>query len=287
MTGRIFLAARLLRRTFRRAAQCWRYRRVSLDGVPLLFANSFPKSGTHLLTQILQGFTHIGPAVDSGLPAMVAFEGETGRARPAYRIVRDLERLKPGDIAYGHLHAVPAVLSFLSQPGAAAYFIFRDPRDVVVSHVYYVTEMALHHIHHQFYTQELHSFDERLTTSILGRPGWGDLFPNIRARFEPYLSWLDRADVLALRYEDFLTEQPTMLERVLDHAISRGFPLNCGRPAALQNLASCIRPERSPTFRRGKTGGWREGFTPEHKKLFKELAGDLLIRLGYERDQDW
>ncbi len=33
-----------------------RWRRLSFTGVPILFANSFPKSGTHLLTQVLQGF---------------------------------------------------------------------------------------------------------------------------------------------------------------------------------------------------------------------------------------
>ncbi|HEX7973822.1 MAG TPA: hypothetical protein VF498_05390, partial [Anaerolineales bacterium] len=42
--------ARLARRAARRSRQMLRYRRVSLSGVPVLFANSFPKSGTHLLT---------------------------------------------------------------------------------------------------------------------------------------------------------------------------------------------------------------------------------------------
>jgi hypothetical protein len=35
------------------------------------------------------------------------------------------------------------------------------------------------------------------------------------------------------------------------------------------------------------TGGWREFFTEEHKQLFKDVAGDLLVRLGYEKDNNW
>ena len=267
--------------------QLRRYKQRSLQGVPILFANSFPKSGTHLLTQILQGFTSIGPAVDSGLPAIVTFEGETGRLRPITKIMQDLERLEPGDIAYGHLHALPAVMSFVCQSSIASYFIYRDPRDVVVSHVYYVTEMSPTHAHHRYYTQDLHSFSERLTVSILGRPDWADLFPNICARFEPFLSWCDHPEVLALRYEDFISERKTMVGRVLDHAVSHGFPLLSERALAIQVLENHIVPERSPTYRSGKAGGWQELFSPDHKRLFKEVAGDLLIRLGYERDLEW
>ena len=43
----------------------------------------------------------------------------------------------------------------LSVPaGLAAYFILRDPRDVVVSHVHYITEMEPNHIHHRYYTED-------------------------------------------------------------------------------------------------------------------------------------
>jgi len=56
---------RLLRRHLRRGRQWLRYRH--LDS-PVLFGNSFPKSGTHLLTQVLAGFSRFGPVVNSGLP---------------------------------------------------------------------------------------------------------------------------------------------------------------------------------------------------------------------------
>jgi hypothetical protein len=264
-----------------------RYRRLTLKGVPVLFANSFPKSGTHLLTQVLQGFPSIGPAVDSGLPAVVTYIGETGRERSSLEILGNLQRLLPGDIAYGHLHARPEVVEQLCQDGTAAYFILRDPRDVVVSHVHYVTEIEPDHIHHAYYTQVLEDFDQRLRTSILGLPDSEIPFPDVCQRFEPYISWLDQPEVLCLRFEDFIQDREAALGGIYDHAVRRGFPSALERGRAIQVLAASIDPQRSPTFRSGKVGGWRNQFSPENKALFKEIAGDLLVRLGYEEEDQW
>ena len=280
------LKLRIFRRFLRRLAQTVRFRH-SLRGSPVLFANSFPKSGTHLLTQVLQGFPSIGPAVDSGLPAVVTFEGDSGRERTTQEILADLERLMPGDIAYGHLHALPPIVDFLCREGVCAYFILRDLRDVAVSHVHYVTEMEPGHAHHSYYAEELHSFDERLRASILGRPEVGMLFPDIRQRFEPYLGWLERPEVLTLRFEEFLDERMAALGSVFDHAIRGGFQPAMEREEAIRILADAIDPQRSPTFRSGKVGAWREQFSDENKRLFKDVAGELLMRLGYERNMDW
>jgi hypothetical protein len=292
MTGNTLkFQSRLLRRLWRRADQARRF--GSLAASPVLFANSFPKSGTHLLTQVMHGFTRLGPAVDSGLTAVVTFDGFTGRRRGVDEILADLRRFLPGDIGYGHVHAFPEALELLSGPGYATYFILRDPRDVVVSHVHYVAEMAPAHIHHRYYQEVLSSDDERLRASICGvsvdelaqanngQPVLEPL-PDIRERFAPFLGWLARPQVLVLRYEDFLIDRQVTLERVFDHAVTRGFRPQVAREQALRILSDSIDPARSPTFRSGKVGGWKNSLTPEHTARFAEVAGDLLIRLGYE-----
>ena len=295
LKSKILFSARLSRRALRRARQSLRY--GSLSHSPVLFANSFPKSGTHLLTQVMAGFTHIGPAVDSGLPAVVTFRGDSGRQRPEAEIMADLQRLLPGDIAYGHIHALPGPLAFLCQPGVAAYFILRDPRDVVVSHVHYLTEMAPGHIHHRYYHEKLPGFEERLSASIQGisvqeLQSISELpvlepLPDIRQRFEPFMGWLEHSEILALRYEEFIAERETAVGKVYDHAVQRGFKAAGSRQQAIQTLVASIDPQRSPTFRSGKTGGWHTAFTSQHKQQFKEIGGDLLIRLGYEASLDW
>jgi hypothetical protein len=292
---KITFQARLLRRATRRAVQALRY--GSLGKTPTLFANSFPKSGTHLLTQVLKGFTQLGPAVDSGLPAITTFDGLTGRQRSEKEIMADLERLLPGDIAYGHVHAFPAALSFLCQDNVVAYFILRDPRDVVISHVHYVAEMAPKHIHHHYYQKTLRSFEEQVQASITGvsieelSTAMGcsvpEPLPSIRDRFEPYLVWLEHPEILVLHYEAFITNCKAPLEQVFDHALAHGFSPHCSREKALLTLERSIDPQHSPTFRKGKIGSWQNEFSQENRRVFKQVAGELLYQLGYEKNQDW
>jgi hypothetical protein len=40
-------------------------------------------------------------------------------------------------------------------------------------------------------------------------------------------------------------------------------------------------------YRKGEAGDWANHFTPEHVAHFKELYGDLVSRLGYEKSADW
>jgi sulfotransferase 6B1 len=278
---------RLVRRAARRTAQGYRYRKMSLGNIPILFGNSFPKSGTHLLTQILQAFSKIGPAVDSGLPAVVMYDGQTGEPRSIKTILQELQLFRPGDMGYGHLHAEPELVEILCADSFAPYFILRDPRDVVVSHVYYVTDMEPDHALHPHYTQQLGSFDERLMTSIRGLPEGRFPFDDITGRFQPYLGWLEQPAVLVLRFEDLVDSPQEGLLAILQHACQRGFTLDRPAEQALQTLTMAIDPRRSPTFRSGKTGAWRDHFKPEHIAAFKAIAGELLIDLGYERSHDW
>jgi sulfotransferase 6B1 len=175
------------------------------------------------------------------------------------------------------------VIACVSSPTFIPYFIFRDPRDVVVSHVFYVTDMEARHVHHDYYAS-LPDLDSRLKVSILGRPDVE--FPDIAARFAPYLGWLEQPFVMKIHFEDLINDRAATLNRILDHFLAR-IPLHTPRRLILDALESSINPNRSPTFRSGKTGEWKNHFSGDHKKIFKEVAGDLLMRLGYEKDNDW
>jgi hypothetical protein len=45
--------------------------------------------------------------------------------------------------------------------------------------------------------------------------------------------------------------------------------------------------DTSSFYRKGVAGDWNNFFTERDKQIYKEEAGELLIRLGYERDLDW
>jgi hypothetical protein len=261
------------------------------DGWPILLGISFPKSGTHLLDQILLGFSRESPFSRRLHSFYAEYEGESGRKRSPEQAAHWLESLRPRDIASAHLFARPEVLARVCTPAFVPYFIFRDPRDVVVSHVFYVTEMEPDHVHHAYY-QSLTDFNARLKVSILGRPDADVEFPDITGRFAPYLGWLDQPSVMKIHFEDLINDRAGALNRIIDHFLAR-VPLQAPRSTRarkgilLESLELSINPGKSPTFRSGKTGEWKKHFHEEHKKIFKDVAGDLLIRLGYEEDNSW
>ncbi|HKZ26797.1 MAG TPA: sulfotransferase domain-containing protein, partial [Rubrobacteraceae bacterium] len=45
--------------------------------------------------------------------------------------------------------------------------------------------------------------------------------------------------------------------------------------------------ESSSFYRKGVAGDWKNVFTERDRRIFKQVAGELLIRLGYEKDYDW
>ncbi len=256
-----------------------------VNGWPVLLGISFPKSGTHLLDQILLGFSRVAPFSRRLHSFYAEYEGESGRKRAPEQALRWLESLRTRDIASAHLFARPEALTRVCTSAFVPYFIFRDPRDVVVSHVFYVTEMEPNHVHHAYY-QSLPDFDARLKVSILGRPDVDIEFPDIAGRFAPYLGWLDQSSVMKIHFEDLIHDRLGTLNQIADHLLYR-IPLTCSRETILDSLESSINPSKSPTFRSGKTGEWKKHFTGAHKKFFKDVAGDLLIRLGYEKDNNW
>ena len=111
-------------------------------------------------------------------------------------------------------------------------------------------------------------------------------FPDIAARFAPYLGWLDRLEVLKIHFEDLINDRPATLNRIIGRFLNR-VPLPTPRERILDALESSIDPGRSPTFRSGRTGEWRKYFKDEHRHIFKDVAGELLMQLGYEKSNDW
>ena len=258
------------------------------SGWPILLSISFPKSGTHLLDQILLGFSKVAPFSLRLHSFYAEYEGESGIKRAPEQAIDWLDSLRANggrDIASAHLFARPEAVDRLIKPCFVPYFLFHDPRDVVVSHVFYVTDMEARHVHHDYYAS-LPDFDSRLKVSILGRPELDIEFPNIADRFAPYLGWLDHPEAMKIHFEDLVNDRAATLNRITDHFLAH-VPLTTPRKTILDSLESSINPSKSPTFRSGKTGEWKKHFTAEHKKIFKDIAGDLLIRLGYEKDNNW
>jgi hypothetical protein len=125
-------------------------------------------------------------------------------------------------------------------------------------------------------------------TCIRGCVADGHLLRNVDERFRAVLPWLSQP-----------FNYTTFFEKLVG---ARGGGSQQAQVKELTNLArhlrmACTRRdiERIPdelfgntaTFRQGSIGSWRNSFGEEHKRAFKEVAGQLLIDLGYEKNLDW
>ena len=276
---------RLLRPAGKTAQALWRWKRLSFNDSPPIFGNAKAKSGSHLLLQVLGGFTQVMPyryvAADP-----VRTITRDGVRRTEQEITADLRRLPQGVIGWGYLDVTPENVAFLCQPGRVNYFIYRDPRDLLVSQVFYATEMQEGHALHKYYAS-LSDFGARLKVAITGIDQDGMYMVSVKERYEGVFHWLEQPYVMCLRFEDLINQRDATLNAMLDEVEKTGYSIPTPRAQALATLNEAIQPERSHTFRAGKTDGWRQYFTEAHKKLFKDVAGDLLVRLGYEKDNNW
>lgn len=262
-----------------------RWKRLSFNDAPPVFGNSKPKSGSHLLLQILNGFTRIMPYKYVEADPIRTIEKEGGR-RKEEEILGELKSVPRGVISWGYLEATPGNVAFLCKPDRVNYFIYRDPRDMLVSQVFFATDMHEEHGMHEHYNS-LPDFNERLKVAITGIDRDGLHMVNVKQRYEGVFQWLEQKNVMCIRFEDLIDHRDATLNAMLDKVESTGYKISTLREKALSILVDAIQPRKSHTFRSGKTGGWKQYFTDEHKTLFTDVAGDLLVRLGYERNDDW
>ena len=276
---------RILRPAGKTAQSILRWKRFSFHEAPPIFGNSKPKSGSHLLLQILNGFTQIMPYryVDADPIRTIKYEG--GR-RIADEILADLKRVPQGVIGWGYVDATKENASFLTAAGRVNYFIYRDPRDMLVSQVFFATDMHGEHGMHDYYIS-LPDFGARLNVAITGIEKDDLKMVSVRQRYEGVFQWLEQKNVMCIRFEDLINNRDTTLSAMLNEVEKTGYKIPTPREKALSVLVDAINPKKSHTFRSGKTGGWTQHFTEDHKKLFKEVSGDLLVRLGYEKNNDW
>ena len=96
-----------------------------------------------------------------------------------------------------------------------------------------------------------------------------------------------------VRYEDLVEKPEVAVRRLLEFLGAEAGEetvRRCVGSASFEKLAKGRkRGQEDPSsfFRKGVVGDWRNVFTERDKYVFKEEAGDLLIKLGYEEDSDW
>jgi hypothetical protein len=263
-------------------------------------ANSIPKSGTHLLDRllVLLGFEMI----EGGIRPHVV----SGRFRPVRRLLRGrgekvtvgvvspqqvsrrwlaerLARVPEGGFVNAHCLYTPELADLFRREGMRVVCILRDPRDVAVSQMHHIKQRKQHFAHEEY--MALSSDRERLMVSIRGGKLGGREIQPLGRRYGRFLSWGREGDAVVVRFEDLVGVEGRGSEEAQRLAVGRvaaHLGVEAGEEtmrAVQQGLFGVGR-----TFRKGQIGGWREELTAEHERAVEEVAGPLLVELGYEVD---
>ncbi|MGC4375442.1 glycosyltransferase [Fictibacillus sp. Mic-4] len=244
------------------------------------FLNTVPKSGTHLLKQILLGIP--GAFHD---PYKDMFEGLPAQLEDHLKV---LSTIKNNEFLSGHIYYSKEWHDMLENFKMKQILLIRDPRDVAVSLSYFIDRLPQYPLYEKF-TKTGMTQKEKILDIIQGVQLKTFFYPNIHDYFSSFWKWNGKNRVLTVKYEDFMTSKEACNKAMV--RLSKFIWEDAHPPLAHDQLIECmgknINPKRSPTFRQGKIGSWRKEFDEEMKEVFKSVAGDLLIELGYETDKNW
>lgn len=181
-----------------------------------------------------------------------------------------------GYIGHRHMHADPVLLDALGASGIRPIFIYRDPRDCLVSAVHWAAKGKPEHVARQLAGMS----EEEAILALLS--GDGTLVPFARW-FDAYRAWLGVPGAVILRFEDIIGSRgggsDTKQRECLGRAVKA---LGIEVPEAVFDaaLAMAFNP-RAGTFRNGQIGGWQQTFSLKISHEFNQLAGQLPNLWGY------
>lgn len=239
---------------------------------PPVLINSIPKSGTHLIEGILEAAP---PYRNAGQRTIVS-------ASPGCdaRCTRRLRRLRRGAIYNAHLPYWLEYSEALTSSNAKCLFVLRDPKDVAVSRMRYVTEIDLTHPA-TVPMQNLGNDSERVRAAIIGIPG---AMPPLAAVYRSFLAWAERSGVLMIRFEDLVCSSDEEIRSEVTRILAF---CGCMPSASVLETATRRIGGKSSTFRTGKSGGWVYEFDGETREVFSHEFHGLKDLFGQHRLDDY
>jgi estrone sulfotransferase len=157
-------------------------------------------------------------------------------------------------------------------------YIVRDPRDAYVSYYHYMRKRL---------TKDT-DFSSFIRMDGLHPCHW----------HEHVAGWIDRPNVLVIRYEDMLADTAAQVRRLVAYRGGRSFTQEQIAHAVVRSSFSQMkqierrygrpfqneqqRRRSTPFMRTGRAGAWTEHFTPDDHELLISRMGLLMDRLGYD-----
>ncbi|MBF0176330.1 MAG: sulfotransferase domain-containing protein [Magnetococcales bacterium] len=247
---------------------------------------SYPKSGTHLLSDIVQLITGDGFYWPNDYESKAFPKG-------------GLEKASDGHFLIGHWCANHDLGADLRDGRYKIVVQYREPRDQMVSFYCYYTGVAADP--DNMFTQMLTGVSQEVGFHrlIIGCPvEGGGLIPgqafNMAVWIEQWrlLGGMYQVPVYFVTYEEMVENKVETIGRIarfLDRPLSREECKKIAETTDFKKPSATMKKEDVPEKfkRKGIVGDWRNYFSESNKLLFKAVNGEILTKLGYESGDDW
>lgn len=228
---------------------------------------SLHKSGTHLITNILEQCGLNGKSVGNNAP------------------VSAFNSLRADGYLWSHYNPSQGIFDLIELGKIKTIFHYRDPRDVVVSRfnwqhpknkkVTNVTREFLKKVHARFKDdQEFLQFIIRGERHIPHEINFIDQFRLSRGLlFHPNVFKTNFETLIGTKGGGDNNAQVEMIRNLLAYLELEGDP---------EQIAERAFSEKSETFHKGQIGAYKKVFSKETKDLFNQHHGDILQDYGYK-----
>jgi len=187
-------------------------------------------------------------------------------------------------------------------PDGKLIFLVRDGRDAAISHRLQSFIDATQHLNKQDWDIRK-SFERNPEPFMLGKRS---IFTSsgIRKAAENWVQNVEETNhigrelykeqYISLRYEDLINSSWAQMSRLwsflsvdteidgLRESLEKELKRNPDAKWQLEKGSNLIEP-----FQKGKIDSWKKLFTQHDINVYKEIAGDSLIKWGYEMDKNW
>jgi len=156
-------------------------------------------------------------------------------------------------------------------------YIVRDGRDVINSNIHYLTSPLSLRLRPEY----KHNSADKLYSDMKNFENY------VRKWAEHIKSYnLNSSSYKLIKFESLINSKKETIKSLIDYF---GYNLsNIDIEKIIDNSSKKEAAKKAPRhFRKGNEGDWRNYFSQKHKSIFKELAGNYLIELGYENDLEW
>lgn len=178
-------------------------------------------------------------------------------------------------------------------PSYVGSHIIRDPRDMIISGYFYHLWCAEKWCHEKKPKYDNRSYQE-LLNSVSQEEGIALEIHRVKWSIKDMLTWdYSNPNIIEIKLEDLAKDEKSVMTQIFqhygfhDHILDKA--LSIYEKYTFEKIARRKRGEEKKQghFRKGVSGDWKNHFTAEHKKLFKEMYPGVLVKLSYEQDDNW